>query len=186
MHDFAITEHYVVWLDLPVVFDPAEHSGIPYRWNDSYPARIGVMRRDFPAARVQWFAIEPAYILHVTIVKYDSRGGGRTVAAMGLDRMPSEAVFVPAAGGTRENDGYLRAVPRTGSTARTSGRPPKACWCAWPESWDGEPVRADLVNMEAALHGAGQRSCRTHRDGRWCPRPPAWWRESPSLQVQLR
>lgn len=44
-HDFAITEHHVVFLEGSVTFDPAEHSGIPYGWSDAQRSRIGVMPR---------------------------------------------------------------------------------------------------------------------------------------------
>jgi carotenoid cleavage dioxygenase len=207
MHDFAITEHYVVWLDLPVIFDPEDTSGMPYRWSDDYPARIGLMRRDGPA-QVRWFGVEPGYVLHLAnayedgqgrvvvdgprldrtgwlessnwwagrpgrgpapvshahkhrwtldlatgavreertddlvtefptlnndwhgrahrydyavsfpategaehaLVKYDQRTGSRQLHPMGPGRMPSEAVFVPAAGATGEDEGYLLSV----------------------------------------------------------------------------
>ncbi len=47
MHDFAITEHHVVSLDLPVVFDRARlGKGMPYQWNDRYGARVGNARED--------------------------------------------------------------------------------------------------------------------------------------------
>jgi len=41
------------------------------------------------------------------ILKYDRRTGARTQIDIGRGRMPGEAVFVPAAGGTSEDDGYL-------------------------------------------------------------------------------
>ncbi|WP_239516416.1 MULTISPECIES: carotenoid oxygenase family protein [unclassified Streptomyces] len=44
-HDFALTRNHVVFIEGTVTFDPAEHSGIPYGWNDAQPARIGVMPR---------------------------------------------------------------------------------------------------------------------------------------------
>ncbi|MGW1988562.1 carotenoid oxygenase family protein [Embleya sp. NPDC001921] len=204
MHDFGLTEHHVVWLDLPVVFNPAERSGIPYRWSDSYAPRIGVMPRTGPAA-VTWFDVRAGALLHVenayqdargrivlegprfdrsswesswkwwvgapghpdtpligavrhrwildpvsgvsgeeeldelvtdfptidgrrlgrphrfgyaiafpggglhehAIVKYDGATGERRIAGQGPGRMPGEAVFVPARGGTAEDDGYL-------------------------------------------------------------------------------
>ncbi|MFE2870860.1 carotenoid oxygenase family protein [Embleya sp. NPDC059259] len=207
MHDFGLTERHVVWLDLPVVFNPAEHSGIPYRWSDSYAPRIGVMPRTGPAAAT-WYDVAPGMLLHVAnayedargrivvegprfdrsswesswkwwvgapghpqtpligairhrwmldpvsgvageedldslvvdfptidarrtgrphrfdyalafpgaglhehaIVKYDASTGERQVAGQGPGRMPGEAVFVPAAAGTAEDDGYLLTV----------------------------------------------------------------------------
>ncbi|MBD0695057.1 carotenoid oxygenase family protein [Streptomyces sp. CBMA123] len=209
-HDFAVTRNHVVFVEGTVTFDPAEHSGIPYSWQDAQPARIGVMPRGPQgAAAVRWFPIEPGNMLHVAnahedadgrivlegptvdregfqlswnwwvgapgrgsepnarsynrrwivdlaanrvqelviddlpiefptlnedylglenryqyaisfpdqdgfggygIVKYDRSTGARRVRQVGDARLPSEAVFVPAAGGTREDDGYLLTV----------------------------------------------------------------------------
>ncbi len=75
MHDFAITEHHVVWLDLPVVLDPAlVGSGLPYRWDDGYGARIGVMRRDGGDPTVRWFDVDPCYVFHVGNAHEDAHG----------------------------------------------------------------------------------------------------------------
>ncbi|MFG2089942.1 MULTISPECIES: carotenoid oxygenase family protein [unclassified Spirillospora] len=66
MHDFAITEHHVVWLDLPVTFQ--RHlvgRAMPYMWDDAYGARLGVMRHDRPGAPVHWFEIDPCFVFHV-------------------------------------------------------------------------------------------------------------------------
>ncbi|MFG2196481.1 carotenoid oxygenase family protein [Streptomyces sp. NPDC048639] len=207
MHDFALTANHVVWLDLPVVFDHAEQSGIPYRWSDAYTPRMGVMPRTGPA-KVTWYEVEPGALLHVAnahedetgrividgprydrtswesswkwfvgapgygpvpsigsvghrwildphsgkvteeardglvtefptvndaylghanrysyalafpgagldayaLVKYDNDTGERRMAPMGERRMPGEAVFVPAEGGTAEDDGYLLTI----------------------------------------------------------------------------
>ncbi|MFJ7158867.1 carotenoid oxygenase family protein [Streptomyces sp. NPDC101118] len=207
MHDFAITREHVVFLNSPVVFDHAEHSGIPYRWHDDVPLRIGVMPR--AGGRTTWYeAPDQAALLHVAnaytdprgrivleaprfdrsawenswkwwvgapgygtspdagstfhrwiidpakgevtteslnelvtefpsineahtgadyrysyaiafpgaglsgyhTVKLDSRTGGQTLLAHGEGRMPGEAVFVPAEGGSAEDDGYLLTI----------------------------------------------------------------------------
>jgi carotenoid cleavage dioxygenase-like enzyme len=64
VHDFAVTENHVVWLDLPAVFDvQLVGKGLPYRWDDAYGARIGVMRHG--QDDVQWFDIDPCYVFHV-------------------------------------------------------------------------------------------------------------------------
>ncbi|GEC10359.1 hypothetical protein SSP24_80140 [Streptomyces spinoverrucosus] len=77
MHDFALTQNHVVWLDLPVVFDPAlAGRGLPYRWEDSHRARLGVMRRDGTGS-VRWYGISPCYLFHVGNAREDT--GGRIV-----------------------------------------------------------------------------------------------------------
>jgi carotenoid cleavage dioxygenase len=207
MHDFAITREHVVFLNSPVVFDHSEHSGIPYRWHDDVPFRIGVMPRTGPS-RVTWFEVEQGALLHVTnsyvdrhgrvvvegprydraswesswkwwigapgygtspdagstlhrwlldpatgkagdeplddlvtefpsindaltgaanrysyaiafpgaglsgyhTIKFDTVTGRRQLLSHGEHRMPGEAVFVPAEGGTDEDDGYLLTI----------------------------------------------------------------------------
>jgi carotenoid cleavage dioxygenase len=66
MHDFAITEHHVIFMDLPVVFDAkrAMQGTMPYAWSDDYGARLGIMPRGEDGARVRWFAIDPCYVFH--------------------------------------------------------------------------------------------------------------------------
>ncbi|MCB0948342.1 MAG: carotenoid oxygenase family protein [Mycobacterium sp.] len=69
MHDFALTQNYVVFMDLPIVFNldvaMASPGDMPYRWDDSYGARLGVLRRDDPHGEVRWFEIDPCYVFHV-------------------------------------------------------------------------------------------------------------------------
>jgi carotenoid cleavage dioxygenase len=105
MHDFSLTENYVVFYDLPVTFDPQQavavsvpaalraparlvlsaligrvrvpepfiamagkgmrgNANMPYRWDPSYPARLGVMPRAGGAGDVRWFDVEPCYVFH--------------------------------------------------------------------------------------------------------------------------
>ncbi|WP_067700843.1 carotenoid oxygenase family protein [Nocardia jejuensis] len=215
MHDFAITANHVVWLDMSVVFDHAETSGIPYRWSDDYRPRIGLMAR--AGGAVNWFDVEPGALLHVSnayedeagrvfvegprfdrsawetswkwwvgapghpstpnggavhhryvlepsagraretpldtlitdfptinedylgrrnrysyavafpgaglegigIVKYDNDTGARALAPTGAGRIPGEAVFVPAADTSGEDDGYLLTLVGDAASGRS-------------------------------------------------------------------
>jgi len=78
MHDFALTEGHVIFMDLPIVFnlDVAINNpgDMPYRWDDNYGARLGVLRRDDPFGEVRWFDIDPCYVFHVANA-YDSADG---------------------------------------------------------------------------------------------------------------
>jgi carotenoid cleavage dioxygenase len=68
MHDFALTARYVVFMDLPVVFDVDKAvvgKPMPYTWDPGYGARLGVLRRDDPHGQVRWFDIDPCYVFHV-------------------------------------------------------------------------------------------------------------------------
>jgi carotenoid cleavage dioxygenase len=63
IHDFSVTRDHVIFYDLPVVFD-LERLPFPYRWDDDYGARVGVMPRDGADADVKWFDVEPCYVFH--------------------------------------------------------------------------------------------------------------------------
>jgi carotenoid cleavage dioxygenase-like enzyme len=66
MHDFAITENYALFMDLPVVFDLqlAIQGIMPFHWSDDYPARVGIMPRTGGDSDVKWFDVDPCYVFH--------------------------------------------------------------------------------------------------------------------------
>ena len=61
--------------------------GMPFRWDDDYGARFGVLRRDDPLGEVRWFEIEPCYIFHVANAYVDTN--------QGADRIVLQAVRYP-------------------------------------------------------------------------------------------
>jgi carotenoid cleavage dioxygenase-like enzyme len=200
MHDFNVTQNNVIFMDLPAVFDLdlAIRGEMPIRWDDTYPARLGVMPRTGTDADVTWYDLDPCYVFHPMnsyedgdtivldvarldhiwrdgmmdfpspelwrwtidtvsgkvreeqiddrpaefprvadsvvglkhrygymmkipdnpdytnpgeqtggIVKYDRETGERVEYVLGKGRISGEPVFVPAEGGTAEDDGYL-------------------------------------------------------------------------------
>jgi len=66
MHDFNITRNHVIFMDLPAVFNMqlAMSGDMPIRWDDNYPARLGVMPRNGTDAQVKWYDINPCYVFH--------------------------------------------------------------------------------------------------------------------------
>ena len=66
MHDFNITENYVIFMDLPAVFklELALEGKMPIEWSDDYPARLGVMPRNGNDSQVKWYDINPCYVFH--------------------------------------------------------------------------------------------------------------------------
>ncbi|MFC4948572.1 carotenoid oxygenase family protein [Pseudonocardia sp. GCM10023141] len=74
MHDFAITDRHAVFLDLPMTFQlELLAKGMPFGWDPSYGARIGVMALDRPG-QVRWFDVEPNYVFHVGNAFTDAAG----------------------------------------------------------------------------------------------------------------
>ncbi|MGW1889191.1 carotenoid oxygenase family protein [Streptomyces sp. NPDC002004] len=76
MHDFALTSRHVVFMDLPVVFDPvkARSGGMPYGFDPDHGARLGLLRRDDPHGAVRWFDIAPCYVFHTLNAHEDPSG----------------------------------------------------------------------------------------------------------------
>jgi carotenoid cleavage dioxygenase-like enzyme len=73
IHDFALTEKYVVIFDLPVTFSmtaAASGAALPYTWNPNHQARVGLLSRDGSSSEVRWLEAEPCWIFH-TLNAYD-------------------------------------------------------------------------------------------------------------------
>ncbi|SFT88621.1 carotenoid cleavage dioxygenase [Geodermatophilus amargosae] len=67
MHDFALTERYVVLFDLPVTFNmdaAAAGSRLPYAWNRAHPARVGLLPRAGAVREARWFDVDPCWVFH--------------------------------------------------------------------------------------------------------------------------
>jgi carotenoid cleavage dioxygenase-like enzyme len=66
-HDMAITDHYAVLMDLPLLQDAAaaKHGRHKIVFDRSLPARFGVLPRHGTGDQVRWFEAKPCYIYHV-------------------------------------------------------------------------------------------------------------------------
>ncbi len=67
IHDFAMTREHVIFMDLPVAFDLeiALKGGMPFAFSDSYPARLGILKRGRPASETRWVSVQSCYVFHV-------------------------------------------------------------------------------------------------------------------------
>jgi len=99
IHDCAITDRYVIVLDLPVTFSMktliAGH-GFPYRWNAAHPARVGLMPRHGTQADIVWCPIDPAFCFHVANA-YDDADGRVVIDLCVYDRMFGDGAQGPDA-----------------------------------------------------------------------------------------
>ncbi|MDE3205444.1 MAG: carotenoid oxygenase family protein [Acidobacteriota bacterium] len=65
IHTTTLTPKYLLVYDLPVVFSPAALGAgwsVPFAWDPSYQARLGVITRDTGA--VQWIELPPLWVFH--------------------------------------------------------------------------------------------------------------------------
>ncbi|MFJ2395420.1 carotenoid oxygenase family protein [Streptomyces sp. NPDC087843] len=182
MHDFAITEHHIVWMDLPVVLDPvlAGRGGMPYRWDEGYGARLGVMPRTPGCTEVRWYDIDPCYVFHVgnahenaqghivlDAVRYDRAGFQRVWTEIGGPAGPnglvgamepgySQATAVlhrwtldPATGSVTESQLDDRAAEFPTHNETRTGRPNRYLYTV---SGDGI-AKHDLAHHTSRVHG---------------------------------
>lgn len=103
MHDFAITERHLVFLDAPAVFDFAAFGrGEPMlTWKPENGTRIGVMPRD--GDTVRWYEVDPCYVFHF-MNAFDAPDGRVVVDACRLARMD---IGLADEGATADADSWL-------------------------------------------------------------------------------
>jgi len=118
LHDCALTASSIVIYDLPVTFDldvAMAGASMPYRWNDAYPARVGLLPRDGQGADTQWFDVDPCYVFH-TLNAYDD---GDTVV---LDLVRHDRMFATDFHGPNEGRPSLErwTLDRRSGTVRAA------------------------------------------------------------------
>ncbi len=170
MHDFALTREHVVFLDLPVVFNLdialAGRPDIPYRWDDTYGARLAVLRRDDPHGALRWFDIEPCYVFHV-VNAYDD--GDRIVlhgvrypemwrsgSGFGVDAVLWNWTIDLVSGQVSERQLDDRTIEFPRIDDRLTGTPARY---AVTVGGDGRLIRYDLTLNTAEEHRFGAGPC---------------------------
>jgi len=73
MHDFAITEHYTIFLDFPFTFRPERMTqGQPiFLFEPETPSRFGILPRHGESSDIRWFDSPSCYSFH-TLNAYES------------------------------------------------------------------------------------------------------------------
>jgi carotenoid cleavage dioxygenase len=94
MHDFAITEHYTIFLDMPLTFRPVRivQGQLPLKFEARNPSRIGILPRHGDNRTIRWFEIPTCMVFHVANA-YERRGGDEVVLI--ATRTPYTNLFIP-------------------------------------------------------------------------------------------
>ena len=93
MHDFAVTEHYTIFMDLPLTFniERAMKGGPVLAFEKDLPARYGILPRHGGNDDVKWFELPAHYMYHTSNAYED----GDDIVLHGC-RMKSTNVLQPA------------------------------------------------------------------------------------------
>src|SRR4029453_2005819 len=89
VHDCAITESSVLLFDLPCHFDleaAMQGAVFPYRWNEDFAARVGVLPFEGEASDVRWCELDERCYVYHPLNAYDDEDGGVVVD---VDRHPA-------------------------------------------------------------------------------------------------
>jgi carotenoid cleavage dioxygenase len=84
-HDMAVTEHYTILHDFPMLLDEDAWKLGRYkvRFHADRPTRFGVLPRYGRADEIRWFEAKPAYLLHVVNAWEESGPAGREIVMVG-------------------------------------------------------------------------------------------------------
>jgi carotenoid cleavage dioxygenase len=93
MHDFAVTEHYTIFMDLPLTFsvERAMKGGPVLAFERDLPARYGILPRHGSNEDITWFEMPAHYVFH-TSNAYEENGE----VVLHACRMNSTNVLQPA------------------------------------------------------------------------------------------
>ena len=96
VHDMSLTERYVVVYDQPVLvdLDLAFASRFPFRWNDDYGNRIGLMPREGTADDIVWIDVPMGYVFH-PLNAYDAADGKVILDVCFYERMMRDDLLGP-------------------------------------------------------------------------------------------
>jgi len=157
MHDFAITEHYTIFMDLPLTFsvERMQRGEPPLMFEADRPSRFGIMPRHGDKNSIRWFEAPACYVFH-TLNAYED---GEEVVLIAC-RMSSTNVLV--------NDSAFKDpegdIPRlhqwrfnlsTGTVQEENLELTPSEFPALNERWLGYPTRygytAQMANRETPL-----------------------------------
>ena len=68
MHDFAVTENYVVFMEMQVRFSwfsALTGGALPFKWDEDAVCRFGVMPRTGTDGDVKWFDVPSCFVFHI-------------------------------------------------------------------------------------------------------------------------
>ena len=96
IHDMSLTENYAVIFDLPVTLSfiaLATGASFPFRWDDEYEPRVGLLPRGGSPEDIIWRGITQNYAYH-PMNAYEDIAGNVVIDIVRYDRMLDRDVRV--------------------------------------------------------------------------------------------
>jgi len=142
MHDFAVTEHYTVFMDLPLTFRPERlKRGEPVlAFERDSPSRFGILPRHGDNSTIRWFEALACYVFHT--LNAHEEGDEIVLTAC---RMNSTNIF----GGAETLDDHRKSKTTDGDNDASRLH----CWrfnlatgAVWEEALDDQPSEFPRIN----------------------------------------
>ena len=164
IHDCALTDSYVVILDLPVTFssDAARRGmNFPFRWDTEHRSQVGLLPKMGSNADIIWCEVDPCYVfhtgnawedsdgvVHLDVISYetmfDTDRPGASGRSLGLERWTVDPETRRVV--RRSVDGAAQEFPRYDE--RRTGRPTRYLYTI-AVSEPGEPVATKIFKHDA-------------------------------------
>ena len=179
MHDFAITEHFSIFMDLPQPEGFAVLAGMPKQpgGSASDESRFGILARHADGSEIRWFSAPPCFIFH-TLNAFEDEDE----VVLDACRMPRFPAMLAIENGDADVLAVTEESPRLHrwrfnlKTGQTREEPLDDMAVDFPRINDAQMGRAArfgytaAVNMTAAVKydlQTGRRTVHRHGDGRF-------------------
>lgn len=97
IHDMSLTENYAVIFDLPVTLSflaLGTGASFPFRWDQDYEPRVGLLPRGGDAQEIVWRSISPNYAYH-PMNAYEDADGDVVIDIVRYDKMFADDILGP-------------------------------------------------------------------------------------------
>ena len=142
IHNMSITERYAVIYDLPVTLSflaLGTGSRFPFRWNDDYEARVGLLPRQGDDRDIIWSSLKPNYSYH-PMNAYEDPEGRVVIDVVRYDKMFQHDTNGPFGDSLPRMDRWtINPVSRTVSEEIVDERPQEFPRCH--PGLNGKPYR---------------------------------------------